>query len=159
MYTCTGTPARAPYAASADPALPAEGMAIDDTPNSSALDTAADSPRALNEPVGLTPSSLINSRLQPTRAPSLGAGSRGVSPSPKVTMKRGSRTGISSRHRHIPRGRRETLSFVSVRPATFKSYRAYSTFLHCGHRVWICSASQFSPQCVHSRYERALPGT
>ena len=40
-------------------ALPAEGITISLIPNSRAREIAIQSPRALNEPVGLTPSSLI----------------------------------------------------------------------------------------------------
>jgi hypothetical protein len=48
-YTRTGTPAAAPYAASAAPALPAVGTTSPGTPWARARVTAALSPRALNE--------------------------------------------------------------------------------------------------------------
>ena len=42
----------------AQPALPAVGMETARTPSSKARETAAERPLALNEPVGLSPSSL-----------------------------------------------------------------------------------------------------
>ena len=66
-YTRTGTPAAAPYAASAAPALPAVGTTMPATPSAFARVTAALIPRALNEPVGLSPSSLIQSRADAER--------------------------------------------------------------------------------------------
>ena len=52
-------PPRAQYDASAPPALPADGAVSRISPSSFARDTADDSPRALNEPVGFCPSSLM----------------------------------------------------------------------------------------------------
>ena len=53
-----GIPAAAAYAASAPPALPAVGAAKAFTPSRFARVTAAVMPRALNDPVGFSPSSL-----------------------------------------------------------------------------------------------------
>ena len=58
-------PARAPYAAAATPALPAVGSTNRSAPAGTARVIAALSPRALNEPVGLVPSSLIQRSAQP----------------------------------------------------------------------------------------------
>src|SRR6266478_4899187 len=60
-----GSPAAAAYAASAPPALPAVGAAKAFAPSCLARETAAVIPRALNEPVGFNPSSLMNSRRRP----------------------------------------------------------------------------------------------
>src|SRR6266849_3562547 len=54
-----GIPAAAAYAASAPPAFPAVGAAKAFAPSCLARDTAAVIPRALNEPVGFNPSSLM----------------------------------------------------------------------------------------------------
>ena len=51
-------PARAAYVAQAAPALPLVGIAIRSTPSSRARVTPTAAPRALNEPVGISPSSL-----------------------------------------------------------------------------------------------------
>ena len=50
-----------------------------------ARETPTAAPRALNDPVGSSPSSLISRRATPSSAPSRGAGSSGVMPSPRVT--------------------------------------------------------------------------
>ena len=97
MKTWASTPARAAYAATAPPALPADGMVNPVAPSSTAFDTAADSPRALNEAVGLTPSSLISRLEQPSRAPRRSARAIGVNPSPRLITPAGLRTGISSK--------------------------------------------------------------
>src|SRR5260370_31414886 len=60
-----GSPAAAAYAASAPPALPAVGAASAFAPSCFARETAAVIPRALNEPVGFSPSSLMYSRCKP----------------------------------------------------------------------------------------------
>src|SRR5438067_5661116 len=59
MATNTGSPARAPYAESAAPALPAVGAARLRAPSRLAIVTAAAIPRDLNERVGFFDSSLI----------------------------------------------------------------------------------------------------
>src|SRR6267378_2398406 len=91
-----GSPAAAAYAASAPPALPAVGAAKAFAPSCLARDTAAVIPRALNEPVGFNPSSLMYRRCKPPfpqrspcpqdiDAPSLSACTRAVMPSPSDT--------------------------------------------------------------------------
>src|SRR5712692_560596 len=59
MATNTGRPARAPYAASAQPALPAVGAARLFAPRFVAIVTAAAIPRDLNDRVGFFDSSLM----------------------------------------------------------------------------------------------------
>src|SRR6266480_3472178 len=59
IATNTGKPARAPYAESAAPALPAVGAARLRAPRRLAIETAAAIPRDLNERVGFFDSSLI----------------------------------------------------------------------------------------------------
>src|SRR5713226_7457147 len=61
-----GSPAAAAYAASAPPALPAVGAARAFAPSCLARETAVVIPRALNEPVGFNPSSLMYSRCNPS---------------------------------------------------------------------------------------------
>jgi hypothetical protein len=58
MKTLTGIPAAAPYAATALAALPAEGTDSVRARSYDARVTAAESPRALKELVGLSDSSL-----------------------------------------------------------------------------------------------------
>ena len=81
IATVTGMPAAAPYAASAAAAFPAEGAARARAPRARAIDTATLIPRALNEPVGLRASSLIQT-CSPT-------GRSGVNPSTRVTAATG----------------------------------------------------------------------
>ena len=68
MKMCASMPAAAAYAASAPPALPAVGIATFWMPSSRHIDTAQESPRALNEPVGLTPSSFSQRLSHSTRS-------------------------------------------------------------------------------------------
>ena len=66
-------------------------------PNSCAREIAADNPRALNDPVGLTPSSLTKSLSMPNFEPSLRADISGVQPSPNEMTFDESEIGITSR--------------------------------------------------------------
>ena len=79
------TPARAPYAAAATPAFPAVGRVKRSTPAARARVIAALSPRDLNDPVGLAPSSLTRSSGIPARRRAAAVCRSGVSPSPSVT--------------------------------------------------------------------------
>src|SRR3954454_9778987 len=54
------------------------------TPSSRARETPTAAPRALNAPVGSTPSSFIRSVGTPSRAPAVGRSSSGVIPSPQA---------------------------------------------------------------------------
>ena len=67
-------------------AFPAEGIASLRIPSSTAIDTAQDKPRALNDPVGFRPSSLIQSCSAPILAPRRAARTSGVMPSPNEIM-------------------------------------------------------------------------
>src|SRR4051812_8480863 len=89
MATKTGSPARAPYAESAAPALPAVGAARERAPSALAMLTAAAIPRDLNERVGFFDSSLIQ-----TFGDCVDRNS-GVMPSPRVTIS-SSRVGNTS---------------------------------------------------------------
>src|SRR5439155_5542826 len=90
ITTTTRSPARAPYAAHAAPALPAVGRARTLMPRSAARVTPIAAPRALNVPVGSRPSSLIAKPRMPSFRPSRGAAASGVIGSPSVTVRAGS---------------------------------------------------------------------
>jgi hypothetical protein len=77
--------------------LPAEGTDSVFAPSAFARVTAADWPRALNEFVGFSDSSLTNRRVMPRAAPSRFAWMSGVQPSPSVSGASPSKSGISSR--------------------------------------------------------------
>ncbi|MNZ99444.1 hypothetical protein D3C78_1187690 [compost metagenome] len=96
ITTVARMPARAAYSDQAAPALPLVGMASASTPSSLALDTPTAAPRALNEPVGMMPSSFSHRSSIPSSRPMRGVRSRGVKPSPRLTTLAGSRTGSSS---------------------------------------------------------------
>ena len=70
---------------------------IDVAPASIAFETATTMPRSLNEPVGLRPSSLRCRFGTPMRAPSRGAATSGVKPSPSVSAGVASVTGRNRR--------------------------------------------------------------
>src|SRR3954453_7719867 len=99
MATNTGSPARAPYAESAAPALPAVGAARLRAPRRLAIVTAGAIPRDLKERVGFFDPSLIQ-----TLSKFLDC-SNGVMPSPSVTISVSSSAGSNSRYRHIVAGR------------------------------------------------------
>ena len=122
MTTVARTPAAAAYAASAPPALPAEGAARCFAPSSTARLTATAMPRALNEPPGLRLSRFTVRLSRPSEPPSRGAGWSGVAPSPRWVMKSHLRTGSSSRQRHSPPDTRDArASRVNVRAASFSA--------------------------------------
>src|ERR1035437_8364953 len=100
MSTAQVRPARAANAAADAEVLPVEAQTTALAPSSAALEIATVIPRSLNEPVGLDPSTFKNA-LAPTRADSLGAGSRGVPPSSNVTTGVASDTGRNSRYSSI----------------------------------------------------------
>src|SRR5437867_2525553 len=78
MTTITRTPARAPYAAHAEPALPALGSASVSTPSSAARVMPTAAPRALNVPVGSRPSSFTRSLGMRSSSPSDGVSRSGA---------------------------------------------------------------------------------
>src|SRR4051812_1004140 len=94
-------PAAEPYAASAAPALPAVGATSPATPSARARVTAALIPRALNDAVGFSPSSLIHSVRTPIDLASVGVGSSGVPPSPSVAGSSLSSSGRTAEYRHM----------------------------------------------------------
>jgi hypothetical protein len=69
MQMLARIPARAAYVAQAAPALPLVGMAMCRIPSSRARDRPTAAPRALNDPVGISPSSLTSNRGTPMWAP------------------------------------------------------------------------------------------
>ena len=85
MKTFASSPAAAAYAAIALAALPADGTDSVVAPRCAARVTAADSPRALNELVGLSDSSLTNSRVEAESRAEPRAWISGVQPSPSVS--------------------------------------------------------------------------
>src|SRR6185369_5241025 len=80
MATKTGSPARAPYADNAAPALPAVGAPRLFAPSFFAIVTAAAMPRDLNDRVGFFDSSLIQT------FGIVRDGRSGVTPSPSVMI-------------------------------------------------------------------------
>src|SRR5262249_39344728 len=77
-------PARAAYAAALALVLPVEAQMTAVAPRAAAMLTATGMPRALDDPVGVVPSTLRDTS-HPARADTTGAGSSGVAPSPSVT--------------------------------------------------------------------------
>src|SRR5687767_8360086 len=118
MNTLAFSPAAAAYAARALAAFPADGTERTVAPRYSARVTAADSPRALNEFVGLRDSSFTNRRETPSSAPSRAAWINGVQPSPSVTGASPSKIGISSRYRHIVGSRAASEARLHARAAS-----------------------------------------
>src|SRR5262245_61373262 len=114
MNTFACSPADAAYAAIALAALPAEGTDSTSAPRYLARVTAADNPRALKEFVGLSDSSLTKRRSTPSARPNFDARINGVQPSPSVNGSSPSKSGISSRYRHI----------VGSRPASDSRFQA-----------------------------------
>ena len=138
---CASIFAAAAYAARALPAFPAEGMATFFTPNALATLIATEIPRALKDPVGFRPSSLIqtlgNSRL----------GRTGVKPSPSVT---GLTSGRTSRYRQRFASRPARAPRVNF-SLTFRSYRANRIPLSFAQTFWGMSDRRCAPHFVHSR--------
>ena len=87
-------------------ALPADGIAIFLIPSSTHIDIAQDRPRALNEPVGLMPSSFTHKCFIPRRAAVRRVEMSGVKPSPSDTRHSGRDTGSTGAYRHIEAGAR-----------------------------------------------------
>src|SRR5215213_7255035 len=123
MATNTGSPARAPYAESAAPALPAVGAARLRAPSFFAIVTAAAIPRDLNDRVGFFDSSLMKTFARARD------GSSGVIPSPSVTISLSSSTGSTSMYRHISLRAHET------RGDAESSYCTRIGALHRGQRL------------------------
>ena len=96
MITPVGMLERAPNAAAEAAVLPVEAQMKECAPSSMALAAAMASPRSLNEPVGLQPSSLSQTSEEPSRRSSDAARTSGVSPSPMVRRGVASLTGRNS---------------------------------------------------------------
>src|SRR3954468_8319464 len=97
----TGIPAAEPYAARAAPAFPAVGATNPATPIARARVTAALIPRALNDAVGFSPSSLIQTVRTPIALAMLGAAIIGVAPSPSDTGSSLSSSGSTAEYLHM----------------------------------------------------------
>src|SRR5581483_5532591 len=100
-------------------------------------------PRALNEPVGFRPSSLIttfsNSRLR----------NIGVKPSPSVT---GSASGSTAAYHHIEHGAPASDCRVNLLRSAGRSYRTKRTPPSAGQTVRGSSSDSFCPHREHSKY-------
>src|SRR5712691_8720634 len=105
-------------------AFPAEGIASFGMPSSTAMETAQDRPRALNEPVGLSPSSFTHRWSAPILAPRRLVRTRGVIPSPNETIDSGFRGGSTGAYRHMLFGPSATRSRFQTRRVNSRSYRA-----------------------------------
>ena len=84
ITTAQISPARTAYAAADADVLPVEAQMTALAPSSTAFDIARVIPRSLNEPVGLSPSSLSRTRA-PVCSERRGASTSGVPPSNSVT--------------------------------------------------------------------------
>src|SRR4051812_1723261 len=92
-------------------------------PNSLAIETAQESPRALKDPVGLSPSSLTSKSSAPTRAPRRGVEISGVIPSPSDTMEFPFTGGKTGAYRHMVFGPWAIASGVHVSRNALRSYK------------------------------------
>src|SRR6185437_3491081 len=133
MKMCASIWAAAAYAARALPAFPADGIATFFMASALATLIATEIPRALNEPVGVKPSSLIqtlgNPRLRRT----------GVNPSPRVMALTSGRT---SRYRQRLASWRATVLGVNAGLIAFRSYRANRIPPSFGHTFWAILAAE-----------------
>src|SRR6266542_3052012 len=156
MTTIARTPYTAAYNDSAAPALPAVGTARVDAPRASAIGTATAMPRALNVPVGLSPSSLTCNEATLRRAtrPPLPIRSNlysGVPPSPRERIS-ASFSGSSGAYRH-----KSFRAGRSSRRTSLHSYRANSGAPQS--QTFRRRTSYFFEQAVHSRNAgRTVPG-
>src|ERR1017187_9731997 len=150
MKICASIPAAAAYAAMALAALPAEGIATFLIPSSTHMETAHESPRALNEAVGFSPSSFTQSCSAPMRAPSLLVRTSGVQPSPRVTTD-ASAAGSTGAYRHIFAGPLATSRRGQRCRITARSYRTSSGPPHT-QRLATAAASYLVPHRLHSRW-------
>src|ERR1022692_173218 len=131
-------------------ALPADGIATFRMPSSTHMETAHASPRALNEAVGLSPSSFTQSCSAPMRAPSRFVRTSGVQPSPRVTTL-ASAGGSPGAYRHGCAGPPATSRRGQRCRMTARSYRTSSGPPHV-QRLATARASYLAPQRLHSRW-------
>src|ERR1019366_6091801 len=150
MNMCASIPPPAAYAAPALAALPAEGMSTFRMPSSTHMETAQARPRALNEAVGLSPSSFTQSCSAPMRVPSLLVRTSGVQPSPRVTTL-ASAGGSTGAYRHMFAGPLATSRRGQRYRMTERSYRTSNGPPHV-QRLATARASNLAPQRLHSRW-------
>ena len=96
ISTAQVIPARAAYAAADADVLPVDAHSTACWPRATASVTAIVMPRSLNEPVGLSPSTL-RCTVQPVYSDNRGADTSGVPPSSRVIAVQSSSTGSRSR--------------------------------------------------------------
>ena len=96
-------PARAAYADAAHATLPDDTTATVSAPVSLAWLIPADTWRSLKEPVGFPISFFKRRRPMPSVSPKLGASTRGVAPSPRLTTLSRESRGSRSKYVHIER--------------------------------------------------------
>src|SRR5665811_1913088 len=118
-------------------ALPAEGIATFLMPSSTHMETAQERPRALNEAVGLSPSSFTQSCSAPMRAPSRLVRTSGVQPSPSVTTD-ASAAGSTGAYRHMFAGPLAVSRRGQRCRMTARSYRTRSGPPHAQRSVSAC---------------------
>src|ERR1039457_1824848 len=150
MKMWASMPAAAAYAAMALAALPAEGIATFLIPSSTHMETAQERPRALNDAVGLSPSSFTQSCSAPMRAPSRRVRTSGVQPSPSETTL-ASAGGSTGAYRHMFAGPPATSRRGQRCRMTARSYRTSSGPPHV-QRLATARASYLAPQRLHSRW-------
>src|SRR5580700_8087076 len=102
-------------------ALPADGIATLVIPSSTHIETAQDNPRALNDPVGLMPSSFTHRSCAPRRVPRRLVWISGVMPSPRLTIAAGFETGSTGAYLHMVEGPFAIQSRLQLSRAFFKS--------------------------------------
>src|ERR1043166_7341469 len=159
MKMCASIPARAAYAASAPPALPALGTASFIAPRYFAIDTATLIPRALKLCVGFNDSSLIQ-RSTSNSPPNFCDRISGVPPSPNETGSASNGSGNNSRYRQSDFSRALKLDRLNrssfrtpARSTIAKSGLAQAVQRFCKRRH-----SWRSPHALHSRWERNTTG-
>ena len=103
ISTAQVIPARAAYAAADADVLPVDAHSTAFWPRATASVTAIVMPRSLNEPVGLSPSTL-RCTVQPVYSDNRGADTSGVPPSSRVIAVQSSSTGSRSRYAAIRPG-------------------------------------------------------
>jgi len=117
-------------------------------PTSRHLDMVTLAPRSLKLPVGFRVSSFANTRDRPRLAPQHCRGRRGVSPSMRLTMCPGLRTGSRGPNHHMLRPRFVKSVSLSISPrAATRSYLASRKCMHAGHSRRIALPS--STNCPH----------
>ena len=116
--TTASIPAAAAYAAADAEVLPVLAQTTARAPDSSAFATATTMPRSLNEPVGFVPSTFSHRSDAPIDAPRRGARTRGVAPSPNVSIGVAAVTGSTERKRSISTGRADRSALMRHRASS-----------------------------------------